>query len=119
MKHKFALHFDMIIKGFQDCVWNVTQCVCFFLRILTLCNSLYLFVLLFQSLTVITWQQIALKGYCFQGMSEPWVTLKHGAYFPPGGHPSLTGVLAQCSLQEEHRDATAEEKHTVRNEKDA
>ena len=46
-------------------------------------------------------------------------TLEHGAYLLPGGHPTLTGVLAQSSLQEKQRDATEEEEHKVRDEEDA
>lgn len=43
-------------------------------------------------------------------------TLEYGAYLPPGCHPTLTGVLAQCRLQEEQRDTTEEEHEKVRDE---
>lgn len=45
-------------------------------------------------------------------------TLEHGAHLPPGGHPTLTGVLAHRRLQEEDRDAAEEEEHKVRDEED-
>lgn len=45
-------------------------------------------------------------------------TLKHGTYFPPGSHPTLTGVLSQRCLQEKHGDATEEEEHAVGDEED-
>lgn len=45
-------------------------------------------------------------------------TLQHGADLPPGSHPTFTGVLAQCRLQEEERNTTEEEEHKIRDEED-
>lgn len=45
-------------------------------------------------------------------------TLEHGADLPPGGHPTLTGVLAQSRLQEEQRNTTEEEENKIRDEED-
>lgn len=44
------------------------------------------------------------------------LTLEEGADLPPGCHTPLAGVLAQCHLQEEHRDATGEEEDEVGDE---
>ena len=43
-------------------------------------------------------------------------TLEEGANLPPGCDTPLTGVLAQCHLQEEHRDAEGEEEDEVGDE---
>lgn len=64
---------------------------------------------------------IVQSSYCQRWITSSvclFFTLEHGTYFPPGGHPALTGVLAQRSLQKKHRDATAEKEHTVGDEKD-
>lgn len=45
------------------------------------------------------------------------LTFKEGTDPPPGRHTSLAGVLSQCRLQEEDRDATGEEEDEVRDEK--
>lgn len=44
------------------------------------------------------------------------LTLEKGADLPPGCDAPLAGVLAQCHLQEEHRDATSEEEYEVGDE---
>lgn len=43
-------------------------------------------------------------------------TLKQRADFPPAGDASFTGELTQGSLQEKHRDATANEEDDIWNE---
>lgn len=44
------------------------------------------------------------------------LTLEEGADLPPSCGTPLAGVLAQCHLQEEHRDATGEEEDEVGDE---
>lgn len=44
------------------------------------------------------------------------LTLEKGADLPPGCDTPLAGVLAQCHLQEEHRDAAGEEEDEVGDE---
>ena len=56
----------------------------------------------------------------FKGDSQTYVfTLEHGEYLSPGRDSTLTGVLAQRGLQEEHRDTTEEEEYKVRDEEHA
>lgn len=45
------------------------------------------------------------------------LTGEDGAELGPAGDPSLGGVLAQCNLQEEHRQATPKQEDEVRDEK--
>lgn len=45
------------------------------------------------------------------------LTGEDGAELGPAGDPSFRGVLAQCNLQEEHRQATPEQEDEVRDEK--
>lgn len=45
------------------------------------------------------------------------LTSKDGAEFGPAGDPSFRGELAQCDLQEEHRQTTTEQEDEVRDEK--
>lgn len=44
------------------------------------------------------------------------LTLEEGADLPPSCGAPLAGVLAQCHLQEEHRDATGEEEDEIGDE---
>lgn len=46
-----------------------------------------------------------------------YTTFKQRADFSPSGHASLTGVLTQCSLEEEYWDSTKEQEDEIRNEK--
>lgn len=47
------------------------------------------------------------------------LTLEHGADLLPGGHPTLTGVLAYCQSQEEQRHTTEEEHVAIQDEEGA
>lgn len=49
-------------------------------------------------------------------MGRRVLTLEEGADLRPGRDAPLAGVLAQCHFQEEHWDATAEEKDEVGHE---
>lgn len=44
------------------------------------------------------------------------LTLEKGTDLPPGCDAPLAGVLAQCHLQEEQRDATSEEEDEIGDE---
>lgn len=48
-----------------------------------------------------------------QGMT---LTLEKGTDLPPSSYTPLAAILAQCHLQEEHWDATAEEEDEVGDE---
>lgn len=45
------------------------------------------------------------------------LTSEDGAELGPAGDASFRGVLAQCNLQEEHRQATPKQENEVRDEK--
>jgi len=45
------------------------------------------------------------------------LTCKYGAKFFPTGDPTLRGELAECHLQEEHRQSSTEQENEVWDEK--
>lgn len=45
------------------------------------------------------------------------LTSEDGTELGPASDPPLRGILAQCDLQEEHRQATPEQEDEVRDEK--
>lgn len=49
-------------------------------------------------------------------LSSNGLTFKDGANLPPGSDASLTGVLPQSSLQEEHRNPTHKQENEVGDE---
>lgn len=72
-----------------------------------------------NNIEMFTYYFLSISSLSLHSASQYWLvrfTFEQGADLPPAHDSPLTGVLAQCRLQDEQRNTTGHKEKDVRNE---